>query len=539
MPRSARNLDLFHGASPTQRSRLQPLMPASRPQPQVAHALWLAIHLPQWPLDALQSGERDTSPAAVTDVLNGRSCVQVCNAQAMRLGIAPGMPINAAYALWAQLRTLPRDAAREYWELERLAEWAGSFTPRVSIEAPDGLLLEVKGSVRLFGGVRALAERVLRELRQRGVTARIALTPTPLASLCLARQPLPEGDWICVRALSELPARMASVSLRQLRWSSSVLQTLDSMGVQTIGQCQRLPRDGLARRIGPECVLELDGLLGRAPQVRRRFVPRERFAARCEFEMELTHTQQLECWLQPLLAQLEQFLRTRQAAVQAIKLSFKASRVESARIEPVIVRFAAPVTTQQHIWTVLKERLGRLVLSAPIVALRIGSGALVSVRQDNARLSLPESLGNEAAYANRMEEARLIDLLRARLGTDAVQGLSQVADHRPEYAVSLCAAQVAMRSQSQAPIQAPTFSSARPAWLLPQPQALSVMGSWPQYRGALQFEQGPERIESGWWDGRDVTRDYYIVRASTGQRLWIYRERRPPHAWFLHGVFAG
>jgi protein ImuB len=54
----------------------------------------------------------------------------------------------------------------------------------------------------------------------------------------------------------------------------------------------------------------------------------------------------------------------------------------------------------------------------------------------------------------------------------------------------------------------------------------------------LQLLEGPERIETGWWDGREVARDYYVARDDSGAELWVYRERLPPHAWYLHGVFG-
>ena len=58
----------------------------------------------------------------------------------------------------------------------------------------------------------------------------------------------------------------------------------------------------------------------------------------------------------------------------------------------------------------------------------------------------------------------------------------------------------------------------------------------------LILEQGPERIESGWWDGRGVARDYYIARRtlrarSHGAKLWVFQERQSKR-WYLHGVFA-
>ncbi len=76
----------------------------------------------------------------------------------------------------------------------------------------------------------------------------------------------------------------------------------------------------------------------------------------------------------------------------------------------------------------------------------------------------------------------------------------------------------------------------RPLWLLAEPQALGA--GQPRFEGDLELEEDPERIESGWWDGSDVTRDYYVARNPAGARLWLFRERRPPGCWYLHGIFG-
>jgi protein ImuB len=46
-----------------------------------------------------------------------------------------------------------------------------------------------------------------------------------------------------------------------------------------------------------------------------------------------------------------------------------------------------------------------------------------------------------------------------------------------------------------------------------------------------------ERIESGWWDGRDVRRDYCVVVGSAGEKLWFYRDC-VTQEWYLHGIFG-
>ena len=54
----------------------------------------------------------------------------------------------------------------------------------------------------------------------------------------------------------------------------------------------------------------------------------------------------------------------------------------------------------------------------------------------------------------------------------------------------------------------------RPLWLLPRAQPLRDP--------RLRIVSGPERLESGWWDGEDARRDYYVLETSQGQRAWAY-----------------
>jgi len=75
-------------------------------------------------------------------------------------------------------------------------------------------------------------------------------------------------------------------------------------------------------------------------------------------------------------------------------------------------------------------------------------------------------------------------------------------------------------------------------WLLPAPQLLAAPKGLPCRHGPLRLLSEPERIETGWWDGGEVARDYYTAIDRHGVRLWVFREREQPHGWFLHGVFG-
>src|SRR5205823_10727952 len=97
------------------------------------------------------------------------------------------------------------------------------------------------------------------------------------------------------------------------------------------------------------------------------------------------------------------------------------------------------------------------------------------------------------------------------------------------------------RAKHDARASASTAASAReaaprPVWLLSEPQPLGALLEAQPWI----LRDGPERIESGWWDGADIRRDYYVAENPRGEHLWIYRDSRygADGEWFLHGIFA-
>jgi protein ImuB len=139
----------------------------------------------------------------------------------------------------------------------------------------------------------------------------------------------------------------------------------------------------------------------------------------------------------------------------------------------------------------------------------------------------------------------LVEQLRARLGVEAVHGLERVPEHRPERAWRIAEPalpEMTREATRETPkLVAPhviTVPSRRPLWLLGAPQLLESPRGRPQQDGPLELSAGPERIESGWWDGDDARRDYYVAKDRHGSRLWIYRECDGARRWFLHGIFG-
>src|SRR5262249_23168253 len=163
-----------------------------------------------------------------------------------------------ASALAADLRVLTRDPALERAALERIASWAIQFTSAVSIASAAEVLLEIEGSLKLFGGLSRLWSRIEQELDLLGYAVSMACARTPFAAQLFTRSGLPvriqHNDALCV-SLAQLP-----VDVLDLSSESNAL--LHDIGARTIGACLKLPRSGLARRLDRELLDKLDRALG-------------------------------------------------------------------------------------------------------------------------------------------------------------------------------------------------------------------------------------------------------------------------------------
>ena len=439
--------------------------------------------------------------------------------------VAPAAAQALCAELWLGVQVavgVARSGQEPSSALRRLGALAQRLTPRVALAPPDGLLLEVKGSLHLFGGVEGLRREMDAACAHCGLQGTLALAPTPLAALTAARA----GQPLAVLDSAQLIGRLSPLPLTALRWPPRLLDRLACIGVRTIGQALRLPRAGFAQRFGAAQLKELDRLTGHAGDPRERFEVRLRFRRRRELSFELESRTALLAALEPLLGELERFLEARQCGVLTLECRLWHRSHPPSRST---LRLAAPLADARRLAELLEERLGTLSLPAPVHACELRSGLAVPRVASSGGLWQPGEQGGSPEAGS----PQLIERLRARLGSEAVHGLACVQDHRPEAAWR--ATEPGARSGEGPGARRCTAS---PLWLLPSPRRLTERDGLPRYRGGLRLASEPQRIETGWWDGAEVARDYYIALDSHGRRLWLFRERNRPHRWFLHGVFG-
>jgi protein ImuB len=492
------------------------------------------------PLEAL-----NVRNEAVTEVVfenqQGNRRVLLTSPSVGMLGVTPGMSINAALALRPTLALEERNAEKESRVLERLAAWAERFTSIVSIEPPDLLLLEIRGSLQLFGDIRALRKQVESGLLDQGFKPFIAIAPTALASIWLARA----GSNVSIDDMRNLAGTLSPLPLSCLEWPRSVHESLNGMGIYCIGDCLRLPREGFARRFGATRLLQLDRALGRLPDPRKGYRAPERFCEECELSGEQDDSELLLTVCRQLLSNLERFLTTRQIEVRHVQFSFFHLRQPATHLTLGCVQ--AGCRTEQ--WCeLLAIRFDRLTLPEPVIAIRLRSGAGQSLQADAGNLFQANGRQHSTSITHLMER------LSARIGDDAVHGVSTVAEHRPQYAwctaeatggrLPPCAAMPNHWHAHASPLlladmrRTSSLLLRRPLWMLPQPLPLATRQGHPEYHGPLKLLDGPERLETGWWDDNGIARDYYVAVNTKGVHLWIYRNRNKKATWHLHGIFG-
>ena len=476
---------------------------ASAPAP-----CWLAIRLPHLALDLHTRGHSGRETAvAVSRTVQRRERITDCNVAALAAGINPGMLVTAARSILEELQVIERDPAAEQQALERLAAWCYQYSSQVCL-LPEraGLLLEAGASERLFGTAEQLGGRLVRALGQIGYHAVCGSAATPEAAWLAA------GEGLHLAAKGHIRQQLGTLALDRLYLDTARIRSMEQMGFRQLRDLLRLPRKSLTRRFGPDLPDYLDHLLGIRPDPRRFFEPPEHYSSRLDLPADIHRSEALLVPLKRLLGELCGVLRGGDTAVQSVQITLGHEDHEDSRLE---LGLQSPAQDPERLLTVLRERLERLRLPAAVREILLEAPALLPFKPGQTTL-----FGDTPAEQEQGME-QLAERLQARLGKSSVSGLAGVEDHRPEYSWR--------RRDLDEPADC-TALAHRPTWLLPKPLRCRIED--------YQVLAGPERIESGWWDGRDCRRVYFIVRDCHGSLLWAFRAYKPRPGWYLHGIFA-
>ena len=270
--------------------------------------------------------------------------VLAANRCARGLGVRPGANLAAALALVPTLQALERNPQREVTCVERLALALGALSPRLCLQG-SGVLIEVQGSLRLFGGIRRLLRRARELAVGCGLHPVLALAPTAGAAWLLAgqgtgrRRSLKAANM--ARLLDGMPVQRLARLLELAPQQQDLLQML---GCHHLGELRALPRAGLRRRLGAPLVDALARAYGEAPDPRAWFEAPEQFAVEVELLHRADDAPALEAALQPLLQALVGWLHLRWQAASRLRLRLVHDGGRHARPDTeLLLQLGAPV----------------------------------------------------------------------------------------------------------------------------------------------------------------------------------------------------
>lgn len=469
--------------------------------------LWACVLLPHLAMDGvLRRRPASDEPLVLVSGPTQARTIFAVNAPARAAGLHRGQRLTAAQALLSRFEMIEVDPdATARWH-RMLAAWAYRCSSEVVL-FPHAVVLEVSKSLGLFGPWPRFEAQLRQDLTELGFRHRIALAPGALAAYVLAGV----HDGLAVMTPNALQRALAPINVRHARLPDNAGTTLPAMGIRTLSQLLRLPRDGVRRRFGAGLLGYLDRLTGTEPEVMQAYRPRDTLDLRMEWTHEIEHVQALTFPLRRLIGDLATYLAGRDGGVQRFVLELEHRDAPPTRVS---VGLLAAERDAALLFECARGRLERQQLPQPVVALRVIARELPPFVPAGRDLF-------DTRPANAMPLDQLRERLRARLGPHAIQQLQRTIDPRPEHAQ-------AFGHASRPPAAADMLP--RPTWLLDRPVPL---------RGVPPtLLAGPERLETGWWDGGDLRRDYYVARTASGQCAWVFCAMGEPGHWMLHGWFA-
>ena len=513
------------------------------------------MRIPDLPLLLAERALRASAglPLAVHEA--GRA-LQV-NAAARERGVVPGIGQAGALGRCPELLWVARRPGAEHDFLQGKLWWLSQWTPKVCREGTL-LLAELSGSLRLFGGLERLIAQVREGMRSLETPVHIAAACTPRAAgwlswhalhVCAPLAPqkaaasLPEGTpgdaspWIALDQ-AQLPEALGGIDIECLRAHAdhanaerNLSMMREGLGIHRLKELLQLPRRGLRQRLGAAIMCAIDQALGRIPDPRHWEPIPDRIELSCELPMWSTTAEQLLPAGRKLIHEACGWLRGRQRGVALMTL--QAMHRPGSPPTPIALHAQRAHHCASRYAMLLAGKLEHLQLPEEVHELRLQCGPGEMIATPEASL-FPLACQAEEAWDD------LLERLRMRLGRSSIRKLSRLDDHRPELAHTLLPLE---DCPGKWPAHAVEPGLPRPIWFLNRPVRIEERCNRPYWHSPLRLLAGPERIETGWWDGHEIARDYFIACDAEHAMYWIYRERSKSEAtgaqgWFIHGYFG-
>lgn len=455
----------------------------------------------------------DRSIAIVEE--RGDSVVLVAaSAKALAAGVRPGMTAAAARTLAPALEMTALNPAGEAGDFESLAAVLYRFTPRVYLDAPNALLLDITGCERLFGDATLLTGELIAAVKRLGYTTATGLADSPTAAYALALDGRADGD-------------VNGASVRALRLEDSDVEHLEALGVRTVGGLLALPLETLPARFSELLLTRMRELRGDAIEEFPVFRPLDILQERLDFTGPTDRHDVLMFALRRVAAALEERLAALGAG--ALLLEVRLLAHEGAPIS-FSIPLSRPARDSRSLAALLLGRFENVDTDE-----RWFEGVDVRVPSLGSITPPQRDLFGKRDPAREHSFVELLDELTCRLGVEAIARAKLTSDPRPEHSYTFRAFTAAIESSPAPPAPRP-FTTFDPHEVEVECDEAGRPVRWHNGTSAsgLMPVAGPERVSFGWWDGDGAERDYYVLEDDLGAR---WRVERRKNRWFIVGAY--
>lgn len=490
----------------------------------------LSLWLPQLPLDRrIRIGDERVFGifAIVAEIRNAWRLTHLTD-EARKAGLSPGLSLPDARAICPSLLSEPADPAREEALLRALWRWADQFSPVVSPDPPDGLVMDITGCAHLFGGEEDLAATIRQRAGDLRITACVGIADSKRAAAALARF---SGRSIAISEPGRTAEALAHLPVAALGLEPAIVRDIGRAGIRTIDQLCTVRMAEIARRYGLSVTKALERSLGFVPDP---VVPRSAdpvYAARATLPEPLSRLEDVEHIILRLAGSV--CGRLTGAGQGARRYRLTVWPVDGAS-QTMTIGFARPCAAADAVVRQFRMQINTLSLPFGADIFRLAAAGVEPAH--------PHQPGLDRRGGQEDDRADLISTLGNRLGFDRVRLFVPGDSHLPER--EFAAVEAIDRPAAGSWVSSPRL---RPVRMY---QPFERMRIHMPGRPPLRFEwrhqihestraEGPERLGGEWWreDGPGL-RDYWRIETSAGRRLWLVNLPALKDAgWFVAGKF--
>ncbi len=471
-------------------------------------------------------------PFVMVSPNHGRMMVTAANAWAQQQGIFPGNVLADARAIIPALQYFDDEPDQNEKLLNGLAEWLIRFTPVVSIDLPDGLMLDISGCTHLWGGEKEYLTEINKRLNNFGYHCRIAIAATIGTAWAVARfgkaNPIVENSHQTTALLSLPPAA--------LRIDVEMIARLEKLGLRQISQFINMPRTSLRRRFGQQLLNRLDQAMGSAAESLEPVNPIEAFYARLPCLEPIVTATGIEIALNQLLDELCKRLKQEEKGLR--NAIFKGYRIDGKTAQ-IAIGTNRPSSNSKHLFRLFEDKIATM---EPALGIELFT---LDAPKTEELSPVQEKLFEKNAGLDDVILAELLDRIAGKFGDNHIQRFVPSEHYWPERSFKLSATLNEPLTTNW------KLNIPRPLQLLCNPAPIEVTAPVPdyppmnfRYKGKLHKiikADGPERIEQEWWLQDGQHRDYYYVEDAAGCRYWLFRlghyDLAKTYQWFVHGFF--